>query len=266
MSSIRILALACLFSLASLGVAQAALIVQLLNHPDEPALNPYGLRLDNAGGLQTFNFDPASAPGVGVFMSFDTAGGDAAKIYGVVKHNESGQLWSIEAKLGSHLYTNFDALNWNASNSLYDDVINDMVAKARNEDAAGEGNLKEIALPADRLGWFDVNFQMDLLGGGIAVFELPGQPNGSITMYDTPQAPEKLPFMLVKGHRLGPASNVIAGIGWLDTRPPDEQDMNMAPNQDFLFVIGPTVPEPSSIVLALLGGLGLACVYRARRK
>jgi hypothetical protein len=255
-------------SLCILHSAHAGLLVKvdLLNHGFGSEGPNYGLRVDN-GSVQTFSFGPDG--GAGVEMQFFSD--NTAKIVGVTKHNQSGQLWSLDADLSIHLFTN-DGSEWrtNLSGDLYGEMLNDLINFGANENHAGEHNLKDKNYAADRIGFEVLTLTMELQSPGPAVFTLPGQTNGVITLYDFPQSANVIPFLLAKGHRLGNSSQEIAGLGWLDPRKPSDQNGGDGLTQDFLFKLKSdsitVVPEPGSVVaIAAIALVGLIGCVRKRR-
>ena len=264
---------AVLSGLIGVTETQAGLIVPLLDHGDGAKGSNYGIRIDN-GAVQTFSLQLG---GASVSMKFFTGGAlkNQAQIFGTVKHNQSGQLWNINAALDVHLFTN-DGSEWrsNLSGDLYDGMITDLITTGDSEFGSGGMSLKNNVFIADRIGFRVVTLDMSLQSGqGAAAFTLPGQTGGNVTLYDYPQGSENIPFVLAKGHRLSASSNEIAGFGWLDARTPDAQSGNDGLTQDFLFRLGsgtptdnnPIIPEPSSIVLLVSGGMSFL-VFGRRRK
>ncbi len=224
--------------------SQAAL-VNLVDHGGGNQGPNYGLRVDN-GAVQTFSFQQSGAM---VTMSFDYAAG-TGQISGMVHHNQSGQLWDIVADLDMHLLT-IDGTEWrsNTSGDLYDGMIKDLIANGDNVNSAGANNLKDKSFAADRIGFEVLTMTMTLKPNqGLPVFTLDSQTNGIVTLFDFPQGPDMIPFMLAKGHRLGDDSDEITGFGWLDPTAPNEQTGSDGRIQDFLFRVD-TMPEPSSLLI-----------------
>lgn len=245
-------------------VQAAVITTPLLDHGGGSKGPNYGLRVDN-GGVQTFSFAP------GVLMNFFTAG-NTAQITGTVQHNQTGQLWAIMADLSMHLFTH-DGTEWrtNVSGDFYPNMIEDMINNADNVFGDGAGNLKEYSFPADRIG-FEVGVLTMTYQGlpADAIFSLPGNPAGMVTLYDYPQGADQIPFLLAKGHRLSAVSNELVGIGWLDPRAPGDQTGSDGLVQDWLFRVGPPAPIPEPGTLLLIGsglvGVGIGGRRRNGRK
>ncbi len=240
-------ALLCLSSLTMSQVTTGPMY-ELLDHP-----LGFGLRIDNPAGRQYF-----SMQGVTLSLMEST---NSALISGTVLHQESGQLWDLSATFTSPIFIN-DGSEWrtNTSGAVYNNAIADLVQAGANNYYVNEMLLKNAGTAADRFGFLSVTTQFSLQSGqGAAVFTLPGQESGEVTLYDFPQGASDIPFMFSKGHRIDPKTNQLAGFGWLDARPPELQNCPDAFVQDFLFVVGNQVAATNTapeLTFTLDGGNG----------
>lgn len=244
------------------GAAQAATMFALENHPANPPEvgGGYGLLIDDSSGLNTFDFENDGAQ-----VLFTIDGADSATISGTLKHNQSGQLWSLNAYLEGVVTTNKDdggTEPWydpTRPNQLYDGIIEDLLLNGDSVLGDGGANLKNLAFEADRLAFRVDNVTLEFLGDpadaawdpdgdGDGIYELVGYPGG---------LPDMVPMVVAKGHGL--PSGEIAGLGWL-TEP------GQAPEgvRDFSFAFGAPVPEPSSATLFAVGSLLCAAGIRRR--
>ena len=137
-----------------------------------------------------------------------------------------------------------------------------METNAASSNGLGVYHLKNELLPADRLAFEIVQLEMTFLGVGTPDFIIPGQTPGTVTLnqYPTGSDDDMLPFMIAKGHRIGTgaATDPLTGFGWLS-----ENGERIA-TRDFLFVVGPPIPEPNS--LAMFGAGLLVLGAAALRK
>lgn len=237
------------------GSAQAATIFQLLNHPDGGRGGDYGLRLDNEEGLQTFNFD------AGVYLNIDPVS-DSARIFGTVMHNQSGDFYLIQADIDLLQYTH-DGSEWrsNTSGDLYDGVIEDLIADGDSASAIDEMDLKDLSTLADRIGFNSVDLALTYMadGGTDGVTYSVGSQTGptfNFVEYPPGFEEETIPFMIVKGFRFPADSDNLTGVGWLTDVPGQRTGF-----QDFIFQVGPPIPEPTSF-----GLMGAASLLLLRRR
>lgn len=238
------------------GLAQAAITVPLFNHPAGVYGANYGLRLDNEEGIQTFNFD------TGVYLNLDPAT-NTASIFGTVVHNQSGDFYLIDAEIDLLQYTN-DGSEWRSDTSgdLYDTVLFDLRENGDTTSGIDEMDLKDLPTPADRIGFNAVDltltFQADGGSDG-ATYSVGSQTGDTFTFAEFPPGADEdtIPFMIVKGHRLPPESDALVGVGWLTDVPGQRTFI-----QDFIFQVGPPIPEPTS--LGVLGAGGLLLLRRRR--
>jgi len=252
-----VLGAACFFGAAP---ARAAFIPRILmNHPDGNAGGDYGLRIDLAGEpAQTFNFEDA---GAFVTLSFDSAS-NTGTITGTVLHSQSdsNDLWQIVVDLEVHTITD-DGTIWNTSDvsgNLYDAILDDMESSADSVFGLGETFLKNELNAADRLAFEIVHLPMTF-SGVTPDFIFPGQSLGTVELNQDPTGANdnQLPFMFAKGHR--DPTNMIIGFGWLTDGDTGNE------TRDFLFKVGPPIPEPSSVVLFTTGLLIVGAALRKRR-
>jgi len=244
------------------GAAQAATMFALENHPANPPEvgGGYGLLIDDSSGLNTFDFENGGGE---VFFVIEDA--DSATITGTVRHNQSGQLWSVNAQLDGVVTTNKDnggTEPWydpTRPNQLYDGILEDLLLNGDSVLGDGGANLKNLAFEADRLAFRIDQVTLEYLGDpadaawdpdgdGDGIYELMGYPSG---------VPDMVPMVLAKGHGL--PLGELAGLGWL-TEP------GQAPEgvRDFSFVVGAPIPEPSGATLFALGSLLFAAEIRRR--
>jgi len=216
----------------------------LANHPDGNAKPPtYGLRLDDlflqtptagnvanpVGGTTTFSFDPAD--GAGMSATASMVGLDIQiNILGTV---HGGVDTGVAYGFGGGLY----------------DV-----------DFTYRLNVTEVAGPD---GGFTVSANSAMNNGTItAQAGITGVDAGtSWTFYD--QSNGSFAFkLLADGHRLGGfpvilAQDPLVGHGWVTF---NSDGTNTSGTQDWLFI----TPEPSSLVLLCIGGVGLFARRRRR--
>lgn len=255
------LTMAILVGLGGLLASEANAAYILLNHPGGNAGGNYGVRIDLSGKrAQTFNFEEG---GASVALSFDSVQ-NTGLISGVVLHNQSdsGDLWSLEAKLEVHNITT-NATPWTASSNLDGGIVDDLIANADSVYGVGTNLLKLERYAADRLAFEVVSLEMKYIGpGATADYVSPGQPAGTISLGEYPSGLDDgmLPFMLVKGHR--DKNDPIVGLGWLS-----DSDYR-GPTRDFLFEVAPhaPIPEPGAALLFPIGAMIVAGAVARRRK
>lgn len=268
---LRRIVLISLLALASTTLPAAAGVItyRVLNHPDGNAIGSgetvfsdgYVLRLDFGGDQHTFNANTTT----GVFFSFEV-GGTTAKMHGTVMHNESGsdQLWELEA-LFSGLQLGTNAPTWYDSETMYDDIIDDLKDHADFPDTAAEKSIV-TDFGIDRIYFEKVDLILKPLT--MEALDYPG-PQEWNEHPDTGQFDDDKFFYLQYRWRLWDgqyaAYDAVAGAGWLEPSSGDYKEQNIAGSQDFLFILGDRViaPEPGSMLLLLLGGAALA--LRRRR-
>ena len=237
------------------GTAEAALIFDLLNHtgtaPSAQADGPFGLRIDDASGINTFDFE-----GHGADMVFTLTGSQTATISGTAHHNQSGQLWSVTASLSDVVTTNEDdggVEPWYdpaLPNQLYDGIVEDLMLSGDTTFGDTGADLKQLGFEADRLA-FRVNVvSMQYLGApGDAVFDPDGDGDGLVELMGMPMGdPTMVPFVFARGTHLDALTEQLSGLGWLEEAGQTENYL-----RDFIFRVGQPIPEPSSAALVALG-------------
>ena len=236
--------------------ASADSIYLLLDHGFGNQGPDYGLRVDT-NVVNTFSFEQGAVP---VTMTFHTAS-NTATIAGEILHNQSGQLWGLSADLSAHVLTS-NATEWRSDTTgdFYDEMIVDFGTPAPvgadNHFSADAMDLKDETQMFDRIGFTVLSLTLTQL-------QDPGY-DGPLNLYDYPQGPNEIPFLLVRGHRLSSSSDeFIVGIGWLnDVQPPGTQTKSHT--RDFLFRVGPLIPEPQAAVLFGAGALVVGVALRRR--
>lgn len=250
--------LAAILTLATAGTlattAQADPITyQIFNHPDGNEIDVdvdtdgYVLRLD-VSGVNTFN---ANAPGTAVFFRWEPGTG-MASIFGTVIHNESGEIWMIDAELSTVLLTDSDMVTpWYGSNDTdetYDDMFQDLLA---NMD--GSGSSEDFSTDEARI--YFTNISLTLTTSLVSPTYM-----GPTSWVQFPNDPSDKRFFIQYNWRTG--ESVLGGTGWLKVEGTNDDPPGCC--QDFLFIVGTTpVPEPSAVFLL---GLGLAVLGVVRRK
>ena len=177
----------------------------------------------------------------------------------MIFHNQSGsgQLWDFVVDLENGLITNDNpSTPWNSAPTFYDGMIEDFFANADNHFGEDTDDLKDLTQPFDRIGLLDATLNITLQSGqGSADYTGPTQ------FFDFPQGTNVVPFIIVKGHRLGSDSDELAVIAWIDPNPPAHQGSSDGVTRD---ILGKMVSEPGSIaVWSVVVALGLVRTRRS---
>lgn len=218
----------------------------LANHPDGNAKPPaYGLRLDElflqaptagnltnpVGGTTTFSFDPAD----GASMTVTTS------VVGL----------DIQINISGTVYGGVDTgVAYGFGEGLYD--VNFTYRMNVSETAGPDGGHTVAAINAMNNG--TITAQAGITGVDAGTFwTFYDQSNGTYTFK-----------LLADGHRLGGFPAILAldplvGRGWVTF---NSDGTNTGGTQDWIFLS----PEPSSLVLLVMGGIGLFARRSRRRR
>jgi hypothetical protein len=245
-NSLRCLGSAVALSLAA-TVSDAAFIRAKLDDLASGPFGSYGLRLDNAAGMQTFSFEP------GVVMDFYyiRPGRNAAVIHGTVVHNESGQFYDIEVYFKWRAFTNADATDWrtNTSGNLYKQMLLDFIGNGNDHSFSSLTEIHDAAYAADRIAFNFSRLTLRLQSGqGSAVF-VPhynlSRIAGLYRFYHYPQGSDTLPFVIAKGLTLDTDTDRLVGHVELDPRGPRAQSAaKHIYQQELLFLLTPLPLDP----------------------
>jgi|GEM_PF-3044269 len=205
--------------------ADAAFIRARLDNLASGPFGSYGLRLDNAQGMQTFSFEP----GVVMDFHYTRPGKGAGVIHGTVAHNESGQLFDLDVYFKWRAFTNADASDWrsNTSGALYKQMLLDLLANGSNHSSATLPEIHDAAYAADRIAFNFSRLTLTLQDGqGSSAFvphynlsRIPGLHR----FYHYNQGDDNIPFVIAQGLTLDTDTERLVGHVELDPRGPRVQ-------------------------------------------
>jgi hypothetical protein len=231
------------------ATTHAAFISARLDDVASGPMGGYGLRLDNRHGMQTFSFEP----GVVMDFHYTRPNRGAAIIHGVVKHNESGQIYDLHVYFKWRAFTNADGSDWrsNTSGDLYKTMLLDLLANGNEQSSSSLAEIHDASYAADRLAFKFSRVTLTLQEGqGNAAFvphyNLSRIPN-LYRFYHYPQGENVLPFVIAKGLTLEPDSEQLIGHVELDPRGPKAQlPQKHIYHQELFFALAP-LPLPPDV-------------------